>query len=99
MLSLLEIASRFCWIRVVALYRLFGLATQLSGMILAERDDEWLCRLIDVLGIIDGCTTILLPVLAKFVPHTGPIDATPAEIEIKCPWCGRRGGYSFGDLV
>jgi hypothetical protein len=45
---------------VVAILALAALA---SGMIVFEADEEWLFRFTGVLGILDGCGSLTIPVL------------------------------------
>lgn len=80
---------------------IFALALLISGMLVFEFEEEWLFRLAGVLGILDGCGTVLVPVLYKLTGKQ--VEETPGgsldQIELLCPRCGHRGTYSIGTIT
>ena len=75
------------------------LAAFVSGLIVFEADDEWFFRIAGVLAILDGCGSLLIPVLYKLGGRP-PIGVQENErldyIELSCPRCGRKGKYAVG---
>jgi hypothetical protein len=69
-------------------------------MIIFEADEEWLFRFVGVLGILDGCGSLLVPVLFKLGGRVVGtfVDDQLDRIELTCPRCGRRETYSVGLL-
>ena len=65
-----------------------------------EPHKEWLFRFVGVLGILDGCGSVLIPVLYKL---GGKSDGTTPSgsldrIELSCPRCGHRETYPVGTI-
>ena len=80
------------------LLSIFGLALLLSLMIAYEFDDEAAFRAAGVLGILVGCGTIIVPILARL---TGPaVGAGPDEpypqVVVICPRCSTRAAMAAG---
>ncbi|OHB73193.1 MAG: hypothetical protein A2V70_07790 [Planctomycetes bacterium RBG_13_63_9] len=70
LLSLARLERKLAWVSWIAYGAIFWLVIQLSVMIVWEIDDEWLIRVAGVLGILDGCASLAIPVLYKL--HGGP---------------------------
>lgn len=100
LLKLVPLQRSIRWIFFVTAIAIFALATLGSGMIIFEEDDEWLLRFLGVLGILDGCGSLLVPVLFKLscgvamASDDGQFD----HIELTCPRCGHWGRYPVGIL-
>lgn len=80
------------------LLSIFGLALLFSLMISYNFDDEVAFRVAGVLGILVGCGTIIVPILARL---TGPaVGAGPDEpypqIVVICPRCSTRAAMAVG---
>lgn len=101
LLSLANLERRFQWVLYGAFGSIFALALLISSIIVFEVDDEWLFRFVGVLGILDGCATVSIPVLYKLSTNEvvqfneGPYRA----IEMQCPRCGHQGAFHLGDAV
>jgi hypothetical protein len=97
LLAIVPLTRPIRWVFVATAVTIFALAIYLSGMIVF---DEWFIRIAGVLGILDGCGSLLIPVLYKlggkpvaFI-EGGPFD----RIELTCPRCGHRDTYSVGTI-
>ena len=104
LLAIAPLRGRLSWVFAAALVCIFALAGLISAMVLFGLDDELLFRLAGVLGILDACSSLSVPVLYRLT------DSRPAEpiqweetaqrqglqIELPCPKCGRRGTYAVG---
>lgn len=101
LLSLAELNEKHRWVFYVAMASILGLASLFSMMIVFEIDEEGLIRLAGVLGIIDGCTTLTIPILYKLgsedLESSSP--QTFEEIELICPRCGNRDRYPMGEVT
>jgi len=99
LLSLVTLEQRFQWVLYAAFGSIFSLAFLVSGMIVFEADVERFFRFAGVLGILDGCATVSIPVLYKLGRNEldqfteGPYRA----IEMQCPRCGHQGAFSLGE--
>jgi hypothetical protein len=100
LLSLATLEHRFHWVLYTALVSIFALALMASGMIVFEVDAEWLFRFSGVIGILDGCATVSIPVLCKIGTNKfeqfskGPYQ----NIELRCPRCGQQGMFPLGEI-
>jgi hypothetical protein len=101
LLSLATLEQRFQWVLYAAFGSIFALAILASGMIVFEANDEWLFRFAGVLGILDGCATVSIPVLYKLgTNEMGQfIEGPYREIELRCPRCGRQERFPIGEIV
>jgi hypothetical protein len=101
LLSLATLEQRFQWVLYAAFGSIFALALFVSGMIIFEADDEWLFRIAGVLGILDGCATVSIPVLYKLgEKEMGQfIEGPYREIELRCPRCDQQGTFPIGEIV
>jgi hypothetical protein len=100
LLGLVPLRSSVQWVFYATTAVILGLATFISALMILERDDEWLMRLLGVLGILDGCGSLVIPVLFKL----GGADAEGFDadgyrrIELTCPRCGHREIYAVGTI-
>jgi len=101
LLAIAPLKRNLQWVFVATVAAILSLAGLVSGMIVFEAEEEWLFRLAGVLGILDGCGSLTIPVLSKLGQKTGrqPEGDLPAQIELRCPRCRHRGVYSIGDVV
>ncbi len=101
LLSLPELAAKFRWVYYGAIGSIFALALLISGMVIFEADDEWLFRIAGVLGILDGCATVTIPVLYKLGDneHQGSASQRFSEITLICPQCGRQLTSALGEII
>jgi len=101
LLSMATLEQRFQSVLYTAFGSIFGLALLASGMIGFEADDEWLFRIVGVLGILDGCSTVSIPVLYKLgANEIGQFIKGPyREIQLGCPRCGHQGTFAIEDVV
>lgn len=99
LVSLPTLKPNVRWVFYFALAASFGLAGLLSLIILQQRENEWLFRFSGVLGILDCCATVSIPVLARLgnQPKYSPQGLT--SIELQCPRCGERGKYTLGEIT
>jgi hypothetical protein len=97
LLAIVPLTRPIRWVFVATAVTIFALAIYLSGMIVF---DEWFIRIAGVLGILDGCGSLLIPVLYKLGGkpvasiQSGPFD----RMELICPRCGHRDTYSVGTI-
>lgn len=101
LLSLATLEQRFQWVLYSGLGSIFALAMLVSGMIVFEADNEWLLRFAGVIGILDGCATVSIPVLYKLgTNETGQFIEGPfREIELRCPRCRQQRTFPLGETV
>jgi hypothetical protein len=101
LLSLATLEQRFPWVLYAAFGSIFALASLVSGMIVFEADDEWLIRFAGVLGILDGCATVSIPVLYKLGKNEMGqfVEGPYREIELRCPRCGHQDTFPIGDVM
>jgi hypothetical protein len=101
LLALVPLQKPLRWCLYATGAIIFALALLISGMLVFESDEEWLFRLTGVLGILDGCGTVLIPVLYKL--RGKPVEETPSgsldQIELLCPRCEHRGTYPVGAIT
>jgi len=101
LLVLAPIGKSVRWALLATIAVIFVLATFISGMIVFEAEDEWFFRIAGILGILDGCGSLMIPVLYKLggrppseIDGPGQLD----HIELSCPRCGRRDTYAIGTI-
>ncbi len=101
LLALATLERKFQWVFYSALVSIFALALLISEMIVFETGNEWLIRIAGVLGILDGCTTLMIPVLYKLSkkPVKRMEEGPFREIDLQCPRCGHRGMFLVGAIV
>ena len=100
LLALVPLQKPIRWVVFSTVGIIFALAILISGMIVFEPHEEWLFRFVGVLGILDGCGSVLIPVLYKL---GGKSDGTTPSgsldrIELSCPRCGHRETYPVGTI-
>lgn len=100
LLSLTSLEGRFKWVFSVAVVCIFSLAMFLSGMIVFEADDEWLIRVVGVIGILDGCASLSVPVLSKLGRKQSDrvADQPYQHVELVCPRCRHQSVYPIGEI-
>ncbi len=100
LLTLVPLQRSVRWIFFATAIVILALATLGSGMIVFEEDDEWLLRAMGVLGILDGCGSLLIPVLFKLGGKAAAASDKSwlDHIELTCPRCGHRAAYPVGTL-
>lgn len=100
LLSLAQLDARYQVFLHGTYSAVLALALLATVMIMFEWDNEWLFRVMGVLGILDGCGTVSIPVLSKL--STTPVIETAfagiRNIELSCPRCGHRGRYPLGTI-
>jgi hypothetical protein len=81
---------------------IFALAIHLSSWIIFEFDnEEWHIRIAGILGILDGCGSLIVPILYKLSggesspPPSGRLD----RIQLSCPRCGEPETYDVGTIL
>lgn len=107
LLALARLQERWAWVFPAAVGCIFALATLLSGMLIFEADDEFLFRVVGVLGILDATATLSIPILYRLAgkPPEEPVASgkeLPKQdwrIELACPRCGHRDAYPVGLIV
>lgn len=100
LLSLAQLERKLAWVSWIAYGSIFWLVIQLSVMIVWEIDDEWLIRTAGVLGILDGCASLTIPILLKLRggPKPAVVPEAYSRIELTCPRCGQRGKFAIGAI-
>jgi len=100
LLALVPLQKSIRWVVFSTVGIIFALAILISGMIVFEADEEWLFRFVGVLGILDGCGSVLIPVLYKLGGKSDGIIPSESldRIELFCPRCGHREAYSVGTI-
>ena len=72
------------------------------SMIVFEADDEIFFRVLGIVGILDGCGTLTIPILAR-LHGVSSVQAknreTIDEVSLFCPQCGERKTYPLGDIT
>jgi hypothetical protein len=88
------------WIFLAVATVILALASLICAMIVFELHAEWLQRVAGVLGILDGCGSLVIPVLSKLAGNSGktPADGSLDRIELTCPRCGHRNEYAVGSI-
>jgi hypothetical protein len=101
LLSLVAVPKRFSWVLVAALICIFVLAAFLSGGIVFEPDEEWLARVIGIIGVLDGCASLSLPLLCKLGGKQlqGMSNQLYEQIEIVCPRCRHQVVGAMGEVM
>jgi len=99
LLALVPLKRSIHWAFWATVTAIFVLATFISGMIVFEADHEWFFRIAGVLGILDGCGSLLIPLLYK-VSSKPPLEIGGSRsldsIELACPRCAHRDKYAVG---
>jgi len=100
LLSLAQLERKLAWVSWIAYGSIFWLVIQLSAMIVWEIDDEWLVRAAGVLGILDGCASLTIPILFKLRggPKPAAVPEAYSRIELTCPRCGQQGKFAIGAI-
>jgi peptidoglycan/LPS O-acetylase OafA/YrhL len=99
-LSLARLKPKLRWVSWIAVVSIFSLAILVSTMIVVSFHDDWWLRAVGVLGIIDACASLSIPVLYKLGRLSPPAAARQPyqRIELVCPRCGHRGDYPLGRI-
>jgi len=103
LLAIVPLEKSKRWVFYATSAFIFALAIHLSSWIIFEfHNEEFHIRIAGVLGILDGCGSLLVPILYKlggresFPPvPTGRLD----RIELFCPRCGNRETYDVGTIL
>jgi hypothetical protein len=101
-LALARLPLRWDWVRWATLASITTLALYIITMIILELEGDFTIRLLGVLGILDGCGTIITPVLLKLVgTHAAALQhkAIDYNITLQCPRCNKRGTYPLGAIT
>ena len=100
LLALVPLGRSVRWIFFAVVAVIFALASLISGMVVFETHVEWLHRIAGVLGILDGCGSLVIPVLYKLGGTSAETiaDGSLDRIELVCPRCGRREIYAVGAI-
>lgn len=108
-LSFVRLKRQWVWVSWTAHVAIFWLAALLSTMIVLELNDAWFFRIAGVLGILDGCASLSIPLIYKLGGGIAPdkrgggiaSDAPRrlgSHIELTCPACGLQGNYPIGSI-
>jgi hypothetical protein len=100
LLALVPLGRSVRWIFFAVVAVIFTLASLISGMVVFDTDCEWCQRIAGVLGILDGCGSLVIPVLYKLGGTSDETigDGSLDRIELVCPRCGRREIYAVGAI-
>ncbi len=100
LLEIVPLKPSLRWVFYATTGVVLGLATMGSGIIVFETSGEWLLRILGVLGILDGCGSLMIPVLSRLSDRVAEAfdDGRFNRIELTCPRCGHRDTYSVGTL-
>jgi hypothetical protein len=100
LLALAPLGRSVRWIFFAVVAVIFSLASLISAMVVFEPHDEWFRRIAGVLGILNGCGSLVIPVLHKLGGTSSETvaDGSLDRIELVCPRCGRRGIYAVGAI-
>jgi len=100
LLSLGTLERRLAWVYYAAVASVIALAAIISGMIVFEAHGEWVVRVLGVVGILDGCFSLCVPIL--YWLGGKPSGETAAshyeQIELACPRCAEWATYSVGNI-
>jgi drug/metabolite transporter (DMT)-like permease len=101
-LSLMSLEERVRWVFYAAVVSIMALAVFVSGMIVAEpRGEEWSIRVAGVLGILDACLSLCVPIVYRLGRNESAttMAQTYCRIDLTCPRCGERGTYPIGKIT
>jgi hypothetical protein len=100
LLALVPLGRPLRWIFFAVVAVILALASLVSAMIIFEPHDEWFHRIAGVLGILDGCGSLVIPILHKLggKPADTIPDGSPKRIELTCPRCGHSDAYTLGTI-
>ena len=100
LLALVPLKRPVRWMFFTVVAVIFALALLISGKIVFEIFDESFFRIAGVLGILDGCGSLIIPVLYKLGGGSAEaiVDGSLDRIELACPRCGRRDEYAVGSI-
>lgn len=100
LLALVPLGRSVRWIFFAVVAVIFALASLISGMVVFETHVEWLHRIAGVLGILDGCGSLVIPVLHKLGGKSAQAiaDGSLDRIELACPRCGHREIHAVGTI-
>lgn len=102
-LGLAPMRGRLRWVYWTTLCAIGALAVTGSAMIFFEIDDEPFFRALGVMGILDGCGTLVTPILAKLYgvrrAERAADRAIADQVDLFCPRCGLRSAYPLGDIT
>jgi hypothetical protein len=100
-LSLVSLEDRVRPLFYAAVASIAALAMLISGMILGGHAEAWHFRVAGVLGILDVCLTLCVPIASRLSRKELAAGATETyrQIELCCPRCGQRGTYTLGKIA
>ncbi len=100
LLALVPLNRPVRWIFFAVVAVIFALASLISAMVVFEPHDDWFPRIVGVLGILDGCGSLVIPVLYKLGGTSAEMvpDGSLDRIELTCPRCGCRDEYAVGTV-
>ena len=100
LLSLAKLGPRFQWVLYFTLGSIFAGAGLILHMIVFQFRNEMVIRLAVLIGILDGCGTLSIPVLYKLGTNRNQFAPGSFQaIELRCPRCGQRGTFPIGEIV
>ena len=100
LLALPSLSPKFRWVYHVTAGVILALAAFVSWLFLAEIEGEWALRLMGVLGILDGCGSLLIPILCKLGAEARIAEGFARDhIELACPRCDHHGRYQMGAIT
>ena len=100
LLSLAALRRQYEWVRIATVIVIVLLAGQITIMIIYEVDEFPWFRVMGVLGILDVCGTIAVPVLHRLsamrVTDEDRTVESGATFSLTCPRCGKAQKLSVG---
>jgi len=100
LLSLARLRRQYEWTRLGTVAVIALLALQIAASIIFEVDSELWFRLMGVLGILDACGTVAVPVLHRIsgirVEEDAYVVAQTANISLTCPRCHKSQTLPLG---
>jgi hypothetical protein len=100
LLALVPLKRSIRWVFLSTVVAVLAAAALVSAMIVFETHEEWLVRFAGVLGILDGCGSLTIPLLYKLGHKADELalEAPLDRIELRCPRCGHRDTYPIGSV-
>jgi len=101
LLGLASLPGHLRWVYWFTVIAITALAVLSGGLIVFEIDNEALFRVLGILGILDGCGTLTIPILARLYRATNDevtVDDARYEISFACPQCGGQTTQPLGDV-
>jgi hypothetical protein len=98
LLSLAHLASGYRWALAVAAIAIFGLATIITWMVVAEEAGLGWLQLMGVTAIVVASMSILIPIFHRLSAAPEPA-ARPEAGAVMCPWCGTVQTRPLGEIT